>query len=717
MIKAGGTSRTFRRALLQLPVGFVILAIALLVAGVAFAAFAGPNLLRKAKASSPGSVGTSLTVSKTPRKTSTLRSTPIVTSPMSTSVKTTGSVALPSASTSETPSGGVISGGVSMAIGNPVALMSINEGAAASSIRAVSVDSTVTDAIQTSFSPTFTQIDGGAYFTCGLASDGSLWTWGMPLYDGYGGTLVSSPQRIGSDSDWKWVSVGDLLAAGIKNDGSLWTWSYWTGPTPVKKTTSDGYNWGLTWNTVSVGANHLVAISTSGAIYTSGDGYQGQIGDGSMTVRTNATSPDSLYGTWTSVAAGQYHTAAVNSAGALYTWGANNYGQLGDGTTSTKTRPTLIGTGYKAVWCGDGFTVAQKTDGTLVTTGVNFDYQLGTNTYGSSSFFTPVSGASTLWTNVAVGRAHVIASRSDGTMWAWGAPSLGQHGDGVIGYSLVPEQVGTATNWTGAFAAGDTSYLKRGAEILSTGKGTTGFLGDGTVLDRSTPGSMSVWETYVQHRAMTLPAIDGTHTVTASYRDSVGSVVTLSDSIVLDVTAPTISFAINSGDAVTNSRTVTLLMTYWAPANHAVAIRVDGGPWVAPTTYVAATLSAGDGAKTVKVDAIDVAGNIGTFSANITLDATPPSGTMSISDGAPVTRFRNVAITSNVTGAAYVRVPTAWKSASAGTDHFMIIKPDGALWGWGGNTSGELGDGTTTPRLMPTPIGSALWESVSAAPY
>jgi len=60
-------------------------------------------------------------------------------------------------------------------------------------------------------------------------------------------------------------------------------------------------------------------------------------------------------------------------------------------------------------------------------------------------------------------------------------------------------------------------------------------------------------------------------------------------------------------------------------------------------------------------------------------------------------------------------LPASWAYLSAGRTHTVAIGTDGSLWAWGGNRSGQLGDGTTTDRLSPVRIGADYdWTSVSA---
>lgn len=215
-------------------------------------------------------------------------------------------------------------------IGDPVALMSINQGSAATSSTAAWIDSDVTDAVSMTFSPLFAQIDGGGNWACGVGSDGSLWRWGY-----LGGGAVSTPVQIGADRDWAQVSVGSGAAA-IKTNGSLWTFDATSSPTRVGS---------MTYRSVSVGSGHYLAITSEGWLAAWGSNGSGQLGTGNTGMQFNPVIIS--YSTdWKSVAAGGWHSAAVNNSGQLYTWGYNYYGQLGNASVTNTVAPSSA-TGHR----------------------------------------------------------------------------------------------------------------------------------------------------------------------------------------------------------------------------------------------------------------------------------------------------------------------------------------------------------------------------------
>jgi alpha-tubulin suppressor-like RCC1 family protein len=84
-----------------------------------------------------------------------------------------------------------------------------------------------------------------------------------------------------------------------------------------------------------------VGITTTGEAYAWGFNDYGQLGDGTVTTRTTPVLVSGGH-RWASIAAGYEHTAGVTTTGEAYAWGRNNYAQLGDGTKDNHVTPVLI---------------------------------------------------------------------------------------------------------------------------------------------------------------------------------------------------------------------------------------------------------------------------------------------------------------------------------------------------------------------------------------
>ena len=224
-----------------------------------------------------------------------------------------------------------------------------------------------------------------------------------------------------------------------------------------------------------------------------GQNLFGALGD---STRTNRSSPvQTITGgtNWKQVAGGVWHTAAIKTDGTLWACGYNSDGQLGDSTTTNKSSPVQTiagGSNWKQVACGKLHTAAIKTDGTLWTCGYNFYGQLGdsTKSHRSSPVQTIAGGSN--WKQVACGYYHTAAIKTDGTLWTCGYNVYGQLGDSttITGRSSPVQTIAGGTNWKQvACGAYFTSAIKTDGTLWSWGRDTYGVLGDSTTTNKSSP--------------------------------------------------------------------------------------------------------------------------------------------------------------------------------------------------------------------------------------
>jgi alpha-tubulin suppressor-like RCC1 family protein len=333
-------------------------------------------------------------------------------------------------------------------------------------------------------------------------NDGTLWTWGWNLSGQLGDNTTSTRSSpvttAGGGTNWRQVAGGYNHTAAIKTDGTLWTCGYnyngqlgdnttSTRSSPV--TTVAG---GTNWRQVAGGGSHAAAIKTDGTLWTWGYNVFGHLGDNTTSSRLSPVTTAGGGTNWRQVACGYHHTAAVKTDGTLWTWGYNVFGHLGDNTTSSRLSPVTTaggGTNWRQVACGYHHTAAVKTDGTLWTWGVNNYGQLGDNTLTDrSSPVTTVAGG-TNWKQVAGGFYHTAAVKTDGTLWTWGRNNNGQLGDNTTSTRSSPvTTVAGGTNWRQVAGGGSrTAAIKTDGTLWTWGRNNYGQLGDNTLTDRSSP--------------------------------------------------------------------------------------------------------------------------------------------------------------------------------------------------------------------------------------
>lgn len=284
---------------------------------------------------------------------------------------------------------------------------------------------------------------------------------------------------------WGNNQYGQLGDTTLSNDLTAFKVSFPTGVTG--------------WTTAAGGNSHTLALGNDGNIYAWGYNSHGQLGNGSTTnskTPVTVTMPTGVT-KWTAVAAGAYHSLAIGNDGNVYAWGQNNFGELGNNSTTDSDIPVVVklpgGATPTQVFAGANCSLALCSNGALYAWGRNANGQLGNSTKTDS--YVPVmvkfpSGV-TAWTAVACGGYHVEAIGNDGNLYAWGSDGNGQLGNGtttqgVDTVAIVPMPKGV-TGWTAIACGGNFSLALGGNGVIyGTGYNSDGELGDGTTTDSDT---------------------------------------------------------------------------------------------------------------------------------------------------------------------------------------------------------------------------------------
>ena len=268
--------------------------------------------------------------------------------------------------------------------------------------------------VQIGLLTTWKQAACGASSTALIKTDGTLWTCGYNTNGQLGNgtvTQYSSPIQVGALTNWSQVFSLQFGTYGYKTDNTLWDFGQnnkgqlgW-GVVSLSSVSSPQQVGSLTnWKQVSAGIYATAAIKTDNTLWTWGYDAYGQLGNGTTINYSSPIQIGSLTN-WKQIDICQ-HAAAVKTDGTLWTWGKNGsasiYGNLGNGTTINYSSPIQIGslTNWKQVVASPGTTAAVKTDGTLWTWGRNDRGQLGFTALGYYS--SPIQvGSLTIWKQVA----------------------------------------------------------------------------------------------------------------------------------------------------------------------------------------------------------------------------------------------------------------------------------------------------------------------------
>ncbi len=197
---------------------------------------------------------------------------------------------------------------------------------------------------------------------------------------------------------------------------------------------------------------------------------------------------------WASVSAGGDHTCGIATTGELYCWGQDTFGQLGDGGANTdQPAPAQVGgaSNWSRVSAGTSHTCAVKTNGRLYCWGRDHTEQLGDGV-GTTDQPAPVRvGTAANWEAVDAGGGHTCGRRTTGRLFCWGSDTRGRLGDDPVELQRwEPVQVaGGATDWA-SFDAGDSHScaIKTTGQLFCWGYDGSLKLGDGdTETDQLTP--------------------------------------------------------------------------------------------------------------------------------------------------------------------------------------------------------------------------------------
>ena len=333
----------------------------------------------------------------------------------------------------------------------------------------------------------------------GLKTDGTAWAWGyndngqLGINVGAPAYTVkyrSSPTQIGTDSTWSSTfSTDGANSFWIKTDGTLWSWGYnpngalglnspFIGyPFPARsgqKSSPTQVGTNTTWSDVIAGGGSATALKTDGTLWSWGTNLNGELGRNTVGASECRSSPVQIPGTtWSKIAVTSNTKWGIKTDGTLWGWGSDQFGKLGQNTNQVRlSSPTQVGTAttWDKFGSCNSHILAVKTDGTLWSWGYNQYGPLGQNQAKAQiySLSSPTQIPGTNWSQVAAGYLQNAATKTDGTLWTWGENEGGQLGHDDQGAAPTsyatsrssPTQV-SGTGWSDPTATRQEFFVKK----------------------------------------------------------------------------------------------------------------------------------------------------------------------------------------------------------------------------------------------------------------
>lgn len=462
-----------------------------------------------------------------------------------------------------------------------------------------------------------------------------------------------------------------------------------------------------TYKKVVAGYDHTCGLSTAGALYCWGDNADGQVGDGTDFPTRPPVIVAGLASGVLDVVTGGNHSCAITSTGVAYCWGRNSSGQLGDGTTNEQLVPVLV-TGLPAIpvalAAGAAHSCALFAGGAVSCWGQNSQGQLGNGTNTASSTPVTVNGLAAGALEITAGFDFTCARLANGTVQCWGGNGEGQLGRGNRTNSPFPVTVAGLDSATVALSAGfyhSCATLQDG-DVFCWGDNARGQLGDGTRDDQLTAVAVQELSDDIARLAAgryhtCALAIDGdVHCWGSSSRGQLGTGSLESSRTPARVTGlSTDALAIAAGEEHSCAILTSGAMRCWGTNRERQLGDGTPGLYSIPQFVIPNRVQ---GATTQIKEPLQLA--LGRYhSCAITtarsLDCWGRNSDGQLGDGTEIPHSQPAAVLGMESGVTHVAL---------GAEHSCALKTSGQLFCWGGNQYGQLGDGATDQRMIPVPV-------------
>lgn len=579
----------------------------------------------------------------------------------------------------------------------------------------------------------------GTSHSCALGSNGTVKCWGSNSYGQLGNgarvdaqtpTLVPNLTHViglaaGDSHTCALIADGTIKCWGDNSQGQLGRGTFQPSALPVLVSTI-GNGTAMPAITIAAGAMHTCAVLANGAVTCWGDNDQFQLGDGAA-VDQNAppASPISGISDAVAVTAGADHSCVLRNNGQVMCWGRNTNGQVGDGTTTLRSTPTLV----SGLSVDDDEVAVQISAGRLHTCaatvgfnagghriarvkcwGFNGSGQLGDGSTddGPTAVVAKAGDQTDDVRSVAANGDHSCVVMGDGSLECWGENADGQTGDGTVGaivggvyqqgIKVVPTLVGDPKSVHAISLGyahtcrlvGDGTVECWGSNLRSQ-MATGTFAGAGLSEPRLVPAASAASVPRLQIAAgpyHSCGMVDGGGVKCWGHNDEgqLGDGSTTSSGTPVGVVGVADAVAVSVGRHHSCALIADGRVQCWGDNNSAQL----GDPYVVGWTVVGPTFIA-DVTGIVEV----TCGDFYTCAVNVNgaVQCWGKNDRGQLGNG---TATLETAVYEVVKDSGTILAPI--RSISAGGAHTCAVDAIGSMHCWGNNQSGELGDGSTTER-------------------
>lgn len=309
----------------------------------------------------------------------------------------------------------------------------------------------------------FSSINGFTGTTCGLNPSNKLYCWGNNEFKQLGTiwhNFYDGPMAVFAHHNFTQVSPGQTHVCAIKSDGIVYCW----------------------------GSNVYGVLGSGGLIYEWSMGYPVVYEPTSVQMPISLEDPDIRFA---KISSGYNISCALTTTGNAYCWGRNDYGQLGNGTTSAASAPVAVtmpsGVTFSEIFVSFWTTCALSTTGTAYCWGRNNSSQLGDGTTNDSTVPVAVNmPAGVTFTKMTHMWSTTCGISSSDTPYCWGEVFM----DGNVGTPAVPSALTGVSVSQFAASSMRMCWITVTGVTQCLGDNTYGELGDGTFI--STPFAQNV---------------------------------------------------------------------------------------------------------------------------------------------------------------------------------------------------------------------------------